>query len=1096
MFQEVPSRVDFPANEQRILEFWDTHQIYARSLENRRQAKSFVFFEGPPTANGLPHPGHCLTRVMKDVFPRYFTMRGFRCERKAGWDTHGLPVEVEVGKELGIHSKHEIEAYGVEPFIHRCIESVFRYTREWEEMTRRIGFWVNLDDAYVTYHQDYVESVWWALKRLFDRGLLYQGHKVVWWWAQGGTALSAGEVGEGYRETDDPAVTVRFRVADPRRLDSNCDPAIPTSLLSWTTTPWTLPSNVALAVHRDLDYVMLRYRGGGSEEQFILAEALVEKTFHGLKVDLANELSFVRRLKGAELVGVAYEPIFRFMEPTAGRRWEVDEADFVTVDQGTGVVQVAPAFGEDDFRFGREKGFGFLQLLHPDGTFRAEASEVAGQFCKDADKDIIRLLKERGVLLKRETYRHPYPYCPRAEDDPLIQYARKSWFIRTTQFKDRFLENNARMHWLPEHIKDGRFGDFLRSNVDWAISRERFWGTPLPIWECDKTGHQEAVGSFAELTAKPDVAGLEVWESAKRADPRLSDHLRVHKPYIDAVTYRSPKDPSGRMRRVSEVIDCWFDAGSMPFAQWGYPHNGKEKFSVQFPADFICEAIDQTRGWFYTLLAVNTLLQQDFGAPAESYPIPFRTCIVLGLIMGEDGKKMSKRLKNYSEPAEIFRTVGADAMRWFFLSNQAPWSSIRFQSAAIQEAQREFLIRLHNVYSFLVIYANIDRFDPVHTTRPLPAARAMLDRWILSELHRTIAVVTQRMDAFENFPAAVRITEFVDALSNWYVRRSRDRFWAAGMSDDKRAAFWTLYECIIALDKLIAPFVPFFAEAVYQNLIRSVDQQSPMSVHMCDWPLVDSSLIDDSLSDEMELVREVVSVGRSARTAAKLKVRQPLAAVEIILADHRLDNAVRKHENLIGDELNVKQVELASRAADYVSFSIKPDLKRLGPRFGSKMPAIVKALAAIDPATVRQSLIDTGQIALTLVGGESVVLTADDLIIHVAALPGYAAAESKRVVVALATELTIELKREGLARELVHAIQGLRRELDLPFDARISLGIRAAGPIADAIDAYRDFIMAETLAIELRTDVPNDADKSASVSIEGAEVTIAITQLK
>lgn len=1087
MFQEVSAQINFPESERQVLEFWAKQDIYAKSLTKSKDAKTFVFFEGPPTANGLPHPGHCLTRVIKDVFPRFFTMRGFRCERKAGWDTHGLPVEIEVGKDLGIHSKEEIENYGVEPFIHKCVQSVFRYTQQWEELTRRIGFWVNLDEAYVTYHESYVESVWWALKRLFEQQLLYQGHKVVWWWAQGGTALSSGEVGEGYRETDDPSVFIRFKIADQSKLGQHADPSVPTSALAWTTTPWTLSSNVALAVNAEIDYVLVEYHDGEERERFLLAEELIEKVFSGLKIDLEKSLRVVARFKGQDLVGLKYEPIFRYMEPEGGRAWEVDTADFVTLDAGTGIVHIAPAFGEDDYKFAQEKGFGFLQMVKPDGTFRAEATEVAGQFCKDADKEIIKLLKDRGVLLKREVYRHPYPFCPRAEDDPLIQYARKSWFIRTTQFKEKFLANNAKVNWLPDHIREGRFGDFLRNNVDWAISRERFWGTPLPIWECEKTGYQEAIGSYAELLAKPGCQGTEAWDQAKEKNPDLPDDLRVHKPYIDEVTYQSPKNPTARMRRVPEVIDCWFDSGAMPFAQWGFPHRNREKFTEQYPADFISEAIDQTRGWFYSLLAISTMLQDDLGEGAKEYPIPFKTCIVLGHMLGEDGKKMSKRLKNYSEPSVIFDKYGADALRWFFLSGQAPWNSIRFQEAAIQESQREFLIRLQNVFSFFVIYANIDRFEPATAEKPPLAERALLDRWILSELNLLIRDVTAAMEQFDNFTATGRINAFVDALSNWYVRRSRQRFWASGFDQDKLAAYWTLYECLVELSKVIAPFVPFFAENVYQNLLRQQDDSAPESVHLCDWPASDESAIDRKLSAEMDLVREIVRVGRAARTEAKLKVRQPLSAVEVLLADHRLDPAVDKYAELVAEELNVKKVELARNADDYVEFTVKPNPKSLGPRFGKMLPKITKTLTTADAATLRQSLVDTGEIQIE-VDGETLSLTHEDVFVNLTAKPGYAAAEGRRAVVVLTTEVTPQLRLEGLARELVHHIQGMRRSLNLAFDDRIRIAVQSEGEVRDAVTAHAEYIQSETLAVEL-SDRPLTGD-SDSFAVDGVDVTV------
>jgi isoleucyl-tRNA synthetase len=1090
MFQEVSARVSFPDLERRILQFWDERRIYHRSLELRENAPPYVFFEGPPTANGMPHPGHCLTRVVKDVFPRYKTMRGYRCERRAGWDTHGLPVEVEVGKSLGLSSKQEIESYGIEPFIHRCIDSVFKYTREWEELTKRLAFWVDLDDAYVTYHQSYVESVWWALKTLFDKGLLYQGHKVVWWWAQGGTALSSGEVGEGYRDVDDPSIFVRFRIRESKPLKKFLDET-PINALAWTTTPWTLPSNVALAVGANVDYVLLEH----GNERFLLAEALVEKTFSGLKIDVKSDLKTLARFKGSELVGTKYERMFDYSVPVSSlqgesgsslRAFEIAVADFVTLEAGTGIVHVAPAFGEDDYRFCKENGFGFLQLVKPDGTFVAEATEVAGKFCKDADKDLIALLKERGVLLKREVYRHSYPFCPRAENDPLIQYARKSWFIRTSDFKDKLLANNATMNWFPEHIREGRFGDFLRNNVDWALSRERYWGTPLPIWQCEKTGKQEAVSSYGELLAKQDVQGLDAWEKAKKANPELSDHLKVHKPYIDGVHYRSPFDPSSRMRRVPEVVDAWFDSGSMPFAQWGYPHKGAEKFKSQFPADFISEALDQTRGWFYSLTAIATLLQKELGD--VEYPVPFKTCIVLGLMLGEDGRKLSKRLKNYKEPTYLFDEYGADALRWYLLSAQPPTSTVRFKESAIQESQREFLIRLHNVYSFFVIYANIDGFDPTKTPRPRPGELALLDRWIESELARTIEAVTERMDAYDSYTASVRLNEFVDALSNWYVRRSRERFWGGGMTTDKKAAYWTLYDCLTAVAQLTAPFIPFLAEAIHRNLVHSVDASSPESVHHCDWPTVDATKIDATLAMEMALVREIVSVGRAARSSEKLKVRQPLSSAKVILTDHRLDSVVERYADLIKEELNVKSVELARNAGDYVSVEAKPNLKALGPKLGKKLPLLAKALAAADHLALRQQIVDQGSAKL-VVDGEELTLGPDDVMIQMTAKPGYAAATGSSCVVVLATEITKELRLEGIARELIHHVNALRKERGLAFDDRINLTIQATGEIAEAVEAHAVSIKAETLAVEL---LKASNAELTTVDVDGESVGIGL----
>jgi isoleucyl-tRNA synthetase len=1094
-FRPVEANVRFPALEAEIGAFWKARKIYEKSLAQRAGAPRFVFYEGPPTANGLPHPGHCLTRAIKDLFPRYRTMRGYLCERKAGWDTHGLPVEVEVSKELGIHAKEEIERYGVEPFIHQCLESVFRYTRQWEQLTERLGFWIDLNDAYVTYHQSYIESVWWALKNLFDRGLLYQGHKIVWWWAQGGTALSSGEVGQGYREVADPSVFVRFPLVD--------EPS--TALLVWTTTPWTLPSNQFAAVHPDLEYSVIEESEG---RKLIVASALVEQVAAkaGLELKVASTCS------GRDLLGRRYVPPFdyyyhSFRDVQGALRggavehvaWRIVPAMFVTTDSGTGVVHQAPAFGEADFdvliaeqgRFLPGEGPELICAVGPDGKFTAEAPDYQGRWVKEADKDIARDLRRRGLLFHQEQYLHEYPFCWRAEEDPLIQYPRQSWFIRTTQFKDRMLANNRQINWLPEHIKEGRFGNFLETNVDWALSRERFWGTPLPIWVCDSTGRAEAISSYGELLAKPGVQGTEVWDRAKKAKPELSDHLKVHKPYIDAVTYQSPFDPRGTMRRVGEVIDGWFDSGAMPFAQWGYPHQNRKRFFEQFPADFISEALDQTRGWFYSQLAVSTLLFGDESStdpdrPFKEFPHPFRNCIVLGLMLGEDGQKMSKSKRNYREPTEIFDRYGADALRWYFFANQPPWTSIRYNEQAIQSSIPEFLLRLWNVYSFFVIYATIDGFDPAgslagkvdqlsaaelsgaKTYRP-PASRAELDRWVLSELHRTVAAVIERMDAYDNFGACGRITEFVDALSNWYVRRSRDRFWSEDKhATDKLDAYWTLYECLLTTSKLVAPFVPFLADAIWRNLaVAGFESRVRESVHLCDFPAPQSSAVDATLSERMNLMREVVSLGRAARMGAKLKVRQPLAKVEIILADRKHQDWLKEHSALIAEELNVKQVEFSEQAERYISYTVLPDLKRLGPRLGKQLPELRKALAAADAGALLARMDAEKQVTLVLPSGP-VTLDAEDLQIRLQAKDGWAAAQGAACVVVLSTELDAALLAEGRSRELVHAIQTQRKEQGCQYTDRIVVGLETDdADLRAASEQFADYIRRETLAIRL-----------------------------
>jgi isoleucyl-tRNA synthetase len=1161
MFQPVESNVNFPKLEEEILRFWRETNIYEKSLQRRKAegAKRFVFYEGPPTANGMPHPGHCLTRAIKDLFPRYRTMRGYLCERKAGWDTHGLPVEVEVCKELGIHSKEDIENYGIEPFIQKCQQSVWRYMQEWRRMTERIGFWVNLDEAYVTYHQSYVESVWWSLKQLFDRGLLYQGHKIVWWWAQGGTALSAGEVGQGYREVADPSVYVKFPlVSDERTKELGLDGA---SLLVWTTTPWTLPSNQFATVHPDLEYSVIIDEQEGKTERLIIASALVETIAGKVK----REFKVEKIVPGSELISVAYLPPFDYFHlrreqqtlaprPATLRRivvggdtsiprefftkfeiddllstkfinseWRVLPATFVTTESGSGIVHIAPAFGEDDFKIRNEanvikmlilgnnaKTIPMLCAVGPDGKFTDESPEYChGRWVKDCDKDIIHDLKNRGLLFHREEYRHEYPFCWRAEEDPLIQYPRKSWFIKTSEFKQQMLDNNQHINWLPEHIKEGRFGNFLESNVDWALSRERFWGTPLPVWVCQETGKMEAVSNYEELLKKPGVKGTEVWEKAKKANPKLADDLKVHKPYIDEVYYDSPFAKGAHMRRVPEVIDCWYDSGAMPFAQWGYLGEGgtdnarqtaAAKFHEQFPADFISEALDQTRGWFYSQLAISTLV---FDKPV---PRPFRNCIVLGLMLGEDGQKMSKSKRNYREPGEIFDKYGADALRWYFFATQPPWTTIRYSERAIKDSIPEFLLRLWNVYSFFVIYANIDGFDPSASgatkTQRAIRERSELDRWILSELNRTAVAVVERMDAYDNYTAAEKIIEFVDALSNWYVRRSRDRFWAEDKNDpDKVDAYWTLYECLLTTCKIIAPFVPFIAETMWRNLsvhkaATSGREESLESVHFCDFPTGDAAAIDEALSSQMNLVREIASLGLSARMGAKLKVRQPLAKVEVILVNPTQQAWLETHTEVICKELNVKRVEFTQNADQYISYTVLPDLKKLGPRLGKKLPLVKNALAKADGGKLLAEMEAAGKVALKLDDGSSEFLDREDLQVRLQAKPGWAAAQGKHCVVVLATEITPELVTEGVAREIVHAIQTCRKDCNCEYTDRIEVGVVSdSAEIWRAVEQFSDYIKGETLATVLKSG-PLDGAESAEVKVGDESMQVFVRIVK
>jgi len=1081
LFEKVSGPIDFPADEKRILAFWKDSGIFAKTLTKNEGKESFVFFEGPPTANGTPHNGHVLTRVIKDLFPRYKTMRGYNVPRKAGWDTHGLPVEVEVEKELGIHGKEAIIAYGVEAFTKKCIESVFRYTDVWEQLTERIGFWVDLSDAYVTFHEQYVESVWWALSELFKKGLLYQGHKVVWWWPQGGTALSAAEVGLGYKTVDDPSVFVRFPVVGDLH-------GAPASFLAWTTTPWTLPSNCALAVHPGVTYAIVTHMDGDTAERLIVAEPLIEKLFgEGVTPDAT--------MSGAELVGLKYAPPFDFATPETGLFSEVISASFVTTDSGSGIVHVAPGYGVDDFAAAAEHGVGLLQLVGTDGRFSASCGELAGRFCKEADRDIIRNLKKRGLLFKEEVYRHDYPFCWRADSDPLIQFARPAWFIRTTSVTDKALANNAQINWVPEHIRDGRFGDWLRNNVDWALSRERFWGTPLNLWRCPDCGHTEAPPSVAAILAKNPRA-FDAFDAAKAADPELSTHLRVHKPWIDDVTLPCSACNS-HMVRVPEVIDCWFDSGCMPFAQWGWPHRGHDKFDIAFPADFISEAVDQTRGWFYSLLMISTLLFGDDkdGAPRK-LPHPFKTCIVLGHVTDKTGKKESKSKGNYTPPDKILDTDGADAMRWYFYAANPPWNSTRYSPENVRLGQQEFLVKLRNVYSFFTIYAEIDSFDPRTSPRRAPADRSTLDRWMVSEFHRALRDVTAMMDDWKPYDAAQRIIELTDALSNWYVRRSRDRFWAAADAPaevvaDKWDAYHTLYEVLVGMSQLAAPFVPFISDVLWQNLVRRPYPAAAESVHLSDWPAFDLALIDEGLSEDMAAVRDIVGLGLQARNANRLKVRQPLQKVEVILGNPKLAETLAQHVGLITDELNVKEVAFTQNAT-HVEFQLKLNFRALGPIYGARVQLVKRALDAVDPKEARRSLALTGSFTVDLEDGETTSLTADLVSVSVTPAEGFVASAGSVGVVILETALSEALISEGLSREVLSRIQGWRKQANLDYTARIRVVVEGDAELVAACQEHMAFICRESLADALEFG-PAVGDEVRDEAIDGRAMKLGLS---
>ena len=1023
-----------PAREAGTLAFWKKAAVFQKSLQRTKKGTPYVFFEGPPTANGTPHPGHVLTRVMKDVIPRYRTMCGFHVTRKAGWDTHGLPVEIEVEKQLGISGKPDIERHGVAKFIKQCRQSVWKYLQDWRRMTERIGMWLDLDDPYVTYDRSYIESVWWALHTIREKGLLFRGHKSVPWCPRCGTGLSSHEVGLGYRDVTEESVYVGFRLkSDPFTL-----------IVAWTTTPWTLPSNAALAVRPDVRYARVRV----GDEVLLIAHDLVERTMGKIPHDI------VGMVMGERLVGLEYEPLYALAKHEE-RAHHVVAADFVTLDSGTGVVHIAPGYGEDDSRVGREHGLPVIQLVGADGRFTPESGPFAGQPIKDADRAIVTDLRERKLLLRTESVTHSYPHCWRCKS-PLYYFARPAWFIKTTAVKDRLLANNRDIGWIPEHIGTGRFGNFLETNVDWALSRERYWGTPLNIWVCEGCGAEESFPSLAAL---------------RKRNPKIPASLDLHKPAIDRATVKC-RACGKTARRVPEVIDCWFDSGAMPFAQWGYPHQGKREFEAHFPADFICEAIDQTRGWFYSLLAISTLLFDRS---------PYKNCVVLGHVLDDKGVKMSKHLGNYLDPAKVLDTHGADALRWYFASANQPWTSVRFAEKAVGEAAGEFLLTLRNVAHFFSSYAALDGFDPargvgkvIHGDHrdwtkargfvPL-AERPLLDRWIGSLLQGTVAAVRESLDRLDTYGGARALAEFVDALSNWYVRRSRARFWGAADTADKRAAHQTLYEALAVLARLAAPFTPFVAEDLHAALVRApFKKKAAASVHLESFPTPDPAWRDEALEARMAAVRQVVSIGHAARRDHKLRVRQPLAALTVI-ADKARADAVRNLADLVADELNVKQVTIADDVTQFAVINVRPNFRVLGPKLGPRVGDVARLLGDL-PASARADAA-AGRPVQVLDGTEILTLGPDELDVRLTEKEGFATGAGGGMVVALDTAVTSELRAEGLAREVISRIQGMRKELALGYEARIRLTAGGGGALGEALDAHRDLIMRETLAVDL-----------------------------
>jgi isoleucyl-tRNA synthetase len=1049
--------------EEQILEFWKKNQIFAKSLAIREGAPRYVFYEGPPTANASPGTHHVLARVFKDLFPRYKTMCGYYVLRKGGWDTHGLPVELEIEKELGLTSKREIEEYGIAEFNQKCKESVFRYVKEWEELTDRIGFWIDMDNPYVTLSNEFVESVWWILKQFWDRDLIYQGYKVVPYCPRCGTPLSDHEVALGYDETEDPSIYVKFPLRDE----------LGTYFLVWTTTPWTLPGNVALAVHPQIEYVMVEQKREGEKERLILAKDLLDEVLEG-------PYEIVRSMSGKELLGMHYQPLFTFL-PIEKDYCYVVPGDFVTTKEGTGVVHMAPAFGAEDLEVGQEYDLPVLHTVDLRGAFIDEVTPWRGLFVKDADPLIIEDLQDRGLMYKVGTYRHVYPFCWRCKT-PLLYYAKATWYIETTRYKDELVELNRQINWYPAHIRDGRFGNWLENNVDWALGRERYWGTPLPIWVCEECGRQECIGSIKELATKSQIP----MTKSQTPSPQIGhwsldiDHLDLHRPYIDQVTYPC-SECGGVMRRVPEVIDAWFDSGAMPVAQWHYPFANQELFEEQFPADFICEAVDQTRGWFYSLHAISTLLFNK---------LCYKNCVCLGLILDAKGEKMSKSKGNVVDPWMVLDAHGADALRWYLYTATPPGNDRRFSVELVGDVVRTFMLTLWNVYSFFVTYANIDGWTPGEATPQY----SLLDRWILSELHLLIRRVTTALDNYDVTGAARPFERFVDYLSNWYVRRSRRRFWKGEEDEDKAAAYSTLYECLTTLAKLLAPFMPFIAEEMYQNLVRSVDGRAPESVHLCDYPQANEALIDEKLVEDTRLVMRLVSLGHGARNRAGIKLRQPLAqALFKVRAESEIESLQRLRDQML-DELNVKELIFLEDAARVVNYHITPVASLLGKKYGALFPKIRSALAELDHAELARRVWAGESVALE-VEGQTVNLRPEELEVRTEAKEGYAVAEEAGYLVAINTTLDEELIQEGLARELVRRIQTMRKEAGFRIEDRITTYYQAGPVLRGVLEALGQYIKGETLSTELIEGELPDGAYVQTFEIEGEEITLGLVKV-
>ena len=1039
MYKKVSTDMNFVEREKQVEKFWEDNQIFEKSMKVREGKPSYVFYDGPPTATGKPHIGHVETRVIKDMIPRYRTMKGYQVPRKAGWDTHGLPVELEVEKKLGLDGKDQIEKYGVEPFIEQCKESVWKYEGMWEDFSHTVGFWADMKNPYVTYHNDYIESEWWALKEIWKKGLLYEGHKIVPYCPRCGTPLSSHEVAQGYKDVKERSAVVRFKVKGEDAY-----------ILAWTTTPWTLPSNVALCVNPDEDYVKVTSKG----YTYYMAAALVDTV-------LGEGAEILEHYQGKDLEFKEYEPLFPYAEKRIGNKkaYYVVCDTYVTLTDGTGVVHIAPAFGEDDSKVGHRYDLPFVQLVNEKGEM-TEETPWAGTFCKKADMAVLQALEDKDLLFDAPLFEHSYPHCWRC-DTPLIYYARETWFIRMTAVKEDLIRNNNTINWIPESIGKGRFGDWLENVQDWGLSRNRYWGTPLPVWQCE-CGHQDCIGSIEELKEKAD---------------NCPDDIELHRPYIDAVTIKCPKCGK-EMHRVPEVIDCWFDSGSMPFAQHHYPFENKETFEKQFPAQFISEAVDQTRGWFYSLLAISTLLFNK---------APYENVIVLGLVQDENGQKMSKSKGNAVDPFDALQTYGADAIRWYFYTSSAPWLPSRFAGKTVVEGQRKFMGTLWNTYAFFVLYANIDNFDATKYSLEYDKL-AVMDKWLLSRLESTVKAVDDNLANYRIPEAAKALQSFVDDMSNWYVRRSRERFWAKGMEQDKINAYMTLYTALVTVAKAAAPMIPFMTEDIYQNLVKSIDASAPESIHLCDFPEVHENWIDPKMEEDMADLLEIVVMGRAARNTANIKNRQPIGTM-YVKSEFQLSEF---YKEIIEDELNVKEVVFKDDIADFISYSFKPQMRTVGPKYGKLLNKIKTTLSELDGNKAMAELKSTGELKLDI-DGQEIVLLEEDLLIDMAQMEGYVSESDHTITVVLDTNLTPELIEEGFVRELVSKIQTMRKEAGFEVMDKIRVYAKDNDKIVSIMKNHGDEIKSEVLAEEIVTGETKGYEKEWNINSE--KVTMAVERI-